>query len=162
MITDQKQTGVPDRGAFSTPTRQRAQFVKPNQVTNIGRSGTDQGRHGPAGTMQNTLPRMNPLRPANQSSGTTRPAMQQTTVKAAPSFQASSSSPAPTLSSAPQMMQSPAPVGALPETPPSRLTQVTPPMQQTPDALSSFRSMSREEINSLLDAIATGTLKGTD
>lgn len=70
MITDQKQTGVPNRGAFSTPTRQRAQFVKPNQVNNIGRSGADQGRHGPAGTMQNTLPQMNPLRPANQSQPT--------------------------------------------------------------------------------------------
>lgn len=39
MITDQRQTGVPNRASFANSgTRGRTQFVKPNQVTNIGRS----------------------------------------------------------------------------------------------------------------------------
>ena len=65
MITDQKQTGVPNRGAFSTPTRQRTQLVKPNQVNNIGRSANIDSRGGPAGTFRNAAPQFNPLRPAN-------------------------------------------------------------------------------------------------
>ena len=168
MITDQKQTGVPNRGAFSTPTRQRTQLVKPNQVNNIGRSANIDSRGGPAGTFRNAAPQFNPLRPANAAAQVVqRPQVQRQT---APS---PSPSPAP-VQAAPVQMQTPAePVSVqAPAAEPSLpLTQTnTPATPQVPvsprsydaDARSAISKMSRAEISSLLDAIATGTLRGID
>lgn len=168
MITDQKQTGVPNRGAFSTPTRQRTQLVKPNQVNNIGRSANIDSRGGPAGTFRNAAPQFNPLRPANAAAQVVqRPQVQRQT---APS---PSPSPAP-VQAAPVQRQTPAePVSAqAPAAEPSLpLTQTnTPATPQVPvstrsydaDARSAISKMSRAEISSLLDAIATGTLRGID
>lgn len=168
MITDQKQTGVPNRGAFSTPTRQRTQLVKPNQVNNIGRSANIDSRGGPAGTFRNAAPQFNPLRPANAAAQVAqRPQVQRQT---APS---PSPSPAP-VQAAPVQRQTPAePVSAqAPAAEPSLpLTQTnTPATPQVPvstrsydaDARSAISKMSRAEISSLLDAIATGTLRGID
>lgn len=168
MITDQKQTGVPNRGAFSTPTRQRTQLVKPNQVNNIGRSANIDSRGGPAGTFRNAAPQFNPLRPANAAAQVVqRPQVQRQT---APS---PSPSPAP-VQAAPVQRQTPAePVSAqAPVAEPSLpLTQTnTPATPQVPvspisyeaDARSAISKMSRAEISSLLDAIATGTLRGID
>ena len=148
MITDQKQTGVPNRGAFSTPTRQRTQLVKPNQVNNIGRSANIDSRGGPAGTFRNAAPQFNPLRPANAAAQVVqRPQVQRQT-------------PAQPVSA-----QAPAAEPSLP------LTQTnTPATPQVPvstrsydaDARSAISKMSRAEISSLLDAIATGTLRGID
>ena len=164
MITDQKQTGVPNRGAFSTPTRQRTQLVKPNQVNNIGRSANIDSRGGPAGTFRNAAPQFNPLRPANAAAQVVqRPQVQRQTAP----------SPSP-VQAAPVQRQTPAqPVSAqAPAAEPSLpLTQTNTPA--TPNVLVSTRSydadarsaiskMSRAEISSLLDAIATGTLKGID
>ena len=164
MITDQKQTGVPNRGAFSTPTRQRTQLVKPNQVNNIGRSANIDSRGGPAGTFRNAAPQFNPLRPANAAAQVVqRPQVQRQTA------------PSPsTVQAAPVQRQTPAqPVSAqAPAAEPSLpLTQTnTPATPQVPvstrsydaDARSAISKMSRAEISSLLDAIATGTLRGID
>lgn len=164
MITDQKQTGVPNRGAFSTPTRQRTQLVKPNQVNNIGRSANIDSRGGPAGTFRNAAPQFNPLRPANAAAQVVqRPQVQRQTAP----------SPSP-VQAAPVQRQTPAqPVSEqAPAAEPSLLlTQTnTPAMSQVPvstrsydaDARSAISKMSRAEISSLLDAIATGTLRGID
>lgn len=164
MITDQKQTGVPNRGAFSTPTRQRTQLVKPNQVNNIGRSANIDSRGGPAGTFRNAAPQFNPLRPANAAAQVAqRPQVQRQTAP----------SPSP-VQAAPVQRQTPAqPVSAqAPAAEPSLpLTQTnTPATPQVPvstrsydaDARSAISKMSRAEISSLLDAIATGTLRGID
>lgn len=164
MITDQKQTGVPNRGAFSTPTRQRTQLVKPNQVNNIGRSANIDSRGGPAGTFRNAAPQFNPLRPANAAAQVAqRPQVQRQTAP----------SPSP-VQAAPVQRQTPAqPVSAqAPAAEPSLpLTQTnTPDTPQVPvspisyeaDARSAISKMSRAEISSLLDAIATGTLRGID
>ena len=164
MITDQKQTGVPNRGAFSTPTRQRTQLVKPNQVNNIGRSANIDSRGGPAGTFRNAAPQFNPLRPANAAAQVAqRPQVQRQTAP----------SPSP-VQEAPVQRQTPAqPVSAqAPVAEPSLpLTQTnTPATPQVPvstrsydaDARSAISKMSRAEISSLLDAIATGTLRGID
>ena len=164
MITDQKQTGVPNRGAFSTPTRQRTQLVKPNQVNNIGRSANIDSRGGPAGTFRNAAPQFNPLRPANAAAQVAqRPQVQRQTAP----------SPSP-VQEAPVQRQTPAePVSAqAPAAEPSLpLTQTnTPATPQVPvstrsydaDARSAISKMSRAEISSLLDAIATGTLRGID
>ena len=164
MITDQKQTGVPNRGAFSTPTRQRTQLVKPNQVNNIGRSANIDSRGGPAGTFRNAAPQFNPLRPANAAAQVVqRPQVQRQTAP----------SPSP-VQAAPVQRQTPAqPVSAqAPAAEPSLpLTQTnTPATPQVPvstisyeaDARSAISKMSRAEISSLLDAIATGTLRGVD
>ena len=177
MITDQKQTGVPNRGAFSTPTRQRTQLVKPNQVNNIGRSANIDSRGGPAGTFRNAAPQFNPLRPANAAAQVVqRPQVQRQTAP----------SPSP-VQAAPVQRQTPVePVSAqapaaepsfpltqtnTPATPQVPLTQTnTPATPQVPvstrsydaDARSAISKMSRAEISSLLDAIATGTLRGID
>ena len=164
MITDQKQTGVPNRGAFSTPTRQRTQLVKPNQVNNIGRSANIDSRGGPAGTFRNATPQFNPLRPASAAAQVAqRPQVQRQTAP----------SPSP-VQAAPVQRQTPAqPVSAqAPAAEPSLpLTQTnTPATPQVPvstrsydaDARSAISKMSRAEISSLLDAIATGTLRGID
>lgn len=164
MITDQKQTGVPNRGAFSTPTRQRTQLVKPNQVNNIGRSANIDSRGGPAGTFRNAAPQFNPLRPANAAAQVVqRPQVQRQTAP----------SPSP-VQEAPVQRQTPVePVSAqAPAAEPSLpLTQTnTPATPQVPvstrsydaDARSAISKMSRAEISSLLDAIATGTLRGID
>ena len=164
MITDQKQTGVPNRGAFSTPTRPRTQLVKPNQVNNIGRSANIDSRGGPAGTFRNAAPQFNPLRPANAAAQVVqRPQVQRQTAP----------SPSP-VQEAPVQRQTPAqPVSAqAPAAEPSLpLTQTnTPATPQVPvstrsydaDARSAISKMSRAEISSLLDAIATGTLRGID
>ena len=164
MITDQKQTGVPNRGAFSTPTRQRTQLVKPNQVNNIGRSANLDSRGGPAGTFRNAAPQFNPLRPANAAAQVAqRPQVQRQTAP----------SPSP-VQEAPVQRQTPAqPVSVqAPVAEPSLpLTQTnTPATPQVPvstrsydaDARSAISKMSRAEISSLLDAIATGTLRGID
>lgn len=164
MITDQKQTGVPNRGAFSTPTRQRTQLVKPNQVNNIGRSANIDSRGGPAGTFRNAAPQFNPLRPANAAAQVAqRPQVQRQTAP----------SPSP-VQEAPVQRQTPAQsVSAqAPAAEPSlQLTQTnTPATPQVPvstrsydaDARSAISKMSRAEISSLLDAIATGTLRGID
>lgn len=164
MITDQKQTGVPNRGAFSTPTRQRTQLVKPNQVNNIGRSANIDSRGGPAGTFRNAAPQFNPLRPANAAAQVAqRPQVQRQTAP----------SPSP-VQAAPVQRQTPAqPVSAqAPAAEPSLpLTQAntlaTPQVPVSPrsyeaDARSAISKMSRAEISSLLDAIATGTLRGID
>lgn len=164
MITDQKQTGVPNRGAFSTPTRQRTQLVKPNQVNNIGRSANIDSRGGPAGTFRNAAPQFNPLRPANAAAQVAqRPQVQRQTAP----------SPSP-VQEAPVQRQTPAqPVSAqAPAAEPSLpLTQTnTPATPLVPvstrsydaDARSAISKMSRAEISSLLDAIATGTLRGID
>ena len=164
MITDQKQTGVPNRGAFSTPTRQRTQLVKPNQVNNIGRSANIDSRGGPAGTFRNAAPQFNPLRPANAAAQVAqRPQVQRQTAP----------SPSP-VQAAPVQRQTPAqPVSEqAPAAEPSLpLTQTnTPATPQVPvstrsydaDARSAISKMSRAEISSLLDAIATGTLRGVD
>lgn len=167
MITDQKQTGVPNRGAFSTPTRQRTQLVKPNQVNNIGRSANIDSRGGPAGTFRNAAPQFNPLRPANAAAQVVqRPQVQRQTAP----------SPSP-VQAAPVQRQTPAePVSAQapaaePSLPSPPLTQAntlaTPnvlvsPISYEADARSAISKMSRAEISSLLDAIATGTLRGID
>ena len=179
MITDQKQTGVPNRGAFSTPTRQRTQLVKPNQVNNIGRSANIDSRGGPAGTFRNAAPQFNPLRPANAAAQVVqRPQVQRQTAHTAPTAP-TAPSPSP-VQAAPVQRQTPAePVSAqAPAAEPSLpLTQAnTPATPQVPvstqvpvspisyeaDARSAISKMSRAEISSLLDAIATGTLRGID
>lgn len=164
MITDQKQTGVPNRGAFSTPTRQRTQLVKPNQVNNIGRSANIDSRGGPAGTFRNAAPQFNPLRPANAAAQVVqRPQVQRQT---APSPSPVQAAPVQRQTPAePVSVQAPAAEPSLP------LTQTnTPATPQVPvstrsydaDARSAISKMSRAEISSLLDAIATGTLRGID
>lgn len=164
MITDQKQTGVPNRGAFSTPTRQRTQLVKPNQVNNIGRSANIDSRGGPAGTFRNAAPQFNPLRPANAAAQVAqRPQVQRQT---APSPSPVQAAPVQRQTPAqPVSVQAPAAEPSLP------LTQTnTPATPQVPvstrsydaDARSAISKMSRAEISSLLDAIATGTLRGID
>ena len=164
MITDQKQTGVPNRGAFSTPTRQRTQLVKPNQVNNIGRSANIDSRGGPAGTFRNAAPQFNPLRPANAAAQVVqRPQVQRQT---APSPSPVQEAPVQRQTPAePVSVQAPAAEPSLP------LTQTnTPATPQVPvstrsydaDARSAISKMSRAEISSLLDAIATGTLRGID
>ena len=186
MITDQKQTGVPNRGAFSTPTRQRTQLVKPHQVPNIGRSVNIDSRGGPAGTFRNAAPQFNPLRPANAAAQVVqRPQVQrQTAPSPSPVQRQTAPSPSPVQAApvqrptpvqpAPVQRQTPAePVSAqAPAAEPSLpLTQTnTPATPQVPvstisyeaDARSAISKMSRAEISSLLDAIATGTLRGID
>ena len=164
MITDQKQTGVPNRGAFSTPTRQRTQLVKPNQVNNIGRSANIDSRGGPAGTFRNAAPQFNPLRPANAAAQVVqRPQVQRQT---APSPSPVQEAPVQRQTPAqPVSAQAPAAEPSLPLTQTS--TPATPQVQVSPisyeaDARSAISKMSRAEISSLLDAIATGTLRGID
>lgn len=162
MITDQKQTGVPNRGAFSMPTRQRTQLVKPNQVNNVGRSANVDSRGGPAGTFQNAAPRFNPLRPANAAAQVTprqMPAQQRQPVQ--PQIQTPVNEPVeravPT-----EPISSPAPVEPTPQ---QQITMSPSPVDTRSydaDARNAISQMSRAEISSLLDAIATGTLKGVD
>ena len=180
MITDQKQTGVPNRGAFSTPTRQRTQLVKPNQVNNIGRSANIDSRGGPAGTFRNAAPQFNPLRPANAAAQVApRPQVQRQTapspspVQEAPVQRQTPAQPvsaqAPAAEPSLPLTQTNTP--ATPQTPQVPLTQTNiPATPQVPvstrsydaDARSAISKMSRAEISSLLDAIATGTLRGID
>ena len=164
MITDQKQTGVPNRGAFSTPTRQRTQLVKPNQVNNIGRSANIDSRGGPAGTFRNAAPQFNPLRPANAAAQVVqRPQVQRQT---APSPSPVQEAPVQRQTPAqPVSEQAPAAEPYLPLT--QANTLATPQVPVSPisyeaDARSAISKMSRAEISSLLDAIATGTLRGID
>lgn len=170
MITDQKQTGVPNRGAFSTPTRQRTQLVKPNQVNNIGRSANIDSRGGPAGTFRNAAPQFNPLRPANAAAQVAqRPQVQrQTAPSPSPSPSPSPAQAAPVQRQTPDQpvsAQAPAAEPSLPLT--QTNTPATPQVPVSPisyeaDARSAISKMSRAEISSLLDAIATGTLRGID
>lgn len=141
------------------PTRQRTQLVKPNQVNNAGRSANIDSRGGPAGTFQNAAPQFNPLRPANAASQVTprqMPAQQQR--PAQPQIQMPKSEPVgqaapiqvptvPTPQPQPTMSQSPEGIGM---------------GSYEADARSAISQMSRAEISTLLDAIATGTLKGID
>lgn len=164
MITDQKQTGVPNRGAFSTPTRQRTQLVKPNQVNNIGRSANIDSRGGPAGTFRNAAPQFNPLRPANAAAQVVqRPQVQRQT---APSPSPAQAAPVQRQTpDQPVSAQAPAAEPSLPLT--QTNTPATPQVPVSPisyeaDARSAISKMSRAEISSLLDAIATGTLRGID
>ena len=164
MITDQKQTGVPNRGAFSTPTRQRTQLVKPNQVNNIGRSANIDSRGGPAGTFRNAAPQFNPLRPANAAAQVAqRPQVQrQTAPSPSPVQEAPVQRQTP---DQPVSAQAPAAEPSLPLT--QTNTPATPQVQVSTrsydaDARSAISKMSRAEISSLLDAIATGTLRGID
>ena len=167
MITDQKQTGVPNRGAFSTPTRQRTQLVKPNQVNNIGRSANIDSRGGPAGTFRNAAPQFNPLRPANAAAQVVqRPQVQRQT---APSPSPVQAEPVQRQTPAqPVSAQAPAAEPSLPSLPLTQAnTLATPnvlvsPISYEADARSAISKMSRAEISSLLDAIATGTLRGID
>ena len=167
MITDQKQTGVPNRGAFSTPTRQRTQLVKPNQVNNIGRSANIDSRGGPAGTFRNAAPQFNPLRPANAAAQVVqRPQVQRQT---APSPSPVQEAPVQRHTPAqPVSAQAPAAEPSLPSLPLTQAnTLATPnvlvsPISYEADARSAISKMSRAEISSLLDAIATGTLRGID
>lgn len=167
MITDQKQTGVPNRGAFSTPTRQRTQLVKPNQVNNIGRSANIDSRGGPAGTFRNAAPQFNPLRPANAAAQVVqRPQVQRQT---APSPSPVQEAPVQRQTPAqPVSAQAPAAEPSLPSIPLTQAnTLATPQVPVSPisyeaDARSAISKMSRAEISSLLDAIATGTLRGID
>lgn len=167
MITDQKQTGVPNRGAFSTPTRQRTQLVKPNQVNNIGRSANIDSRGGPAGTFRNAAPQFNPLRPANAAAQVAqRPQVQRQT---APSPSPVQAAPVQRQTPAqPVSAQAPAVEQSLPSLPLTQAnTLATPQVPVSPisyeaDARSAISKMSRAEISSLLDAIATGTLRGID
>lgn len=167
MITDQKQTGVPNRGAFSTPTRQRTQLVKPNQVNNIGRSANIDSRGGPAGTFRNAAPQFNPLRPANAAAQVAqRPQVQRQT---APSPSPVQAAPVQRQTPAePVSAQAPAAEPSLPSLPLTQAnTLATPQVPVSPisyeaDARSAISKMSRAEISSLLDAIATGTLRGID
>lgn len=167
MITDQKQTGVPNRGAFSTPTRQRTQLVKPNQVNNIGRSANIDSRGGPAGTFRNAAPQFNPLRPANAAAQVVqRPQVQRQT---APSPSPVQAAPVQRQTPAePVSAQAPAAEPSLPSLPLTQAnTLATPQVPVSPisyeaDARSAISKMSRAEISSLLDAIATGTLRGID
>ena len=177
MITDQKQTGVPNRGAFSTPTRQRTQLVKPNQVNNIGRSANIDSRGGPAGTFRNAAPQFNPLRPANAAAQVAqRPQVQRQTapspspVQAAPVQRQTPAEPVSAQAPAaePVSAQAPAAEPSLPSLPLTQAnTLATPnvlvsPISYEADARSVISKMSRAEISSLLDAIATGTLRGID
>lgn len=164
MITDQKQTGVPNRGAFSTPTRQRTQLVKPNQVNNIGRSANIDSRGGPAGTFRNAAPQFNPLRPANAAAQVVqRPQVQRQTAPSPSSVQASPVQRQ--IPAQPVSAQAPAAEPSLPLT--QTNTSATPQVPVSTrsydaDARSAISKMSRAEISSLLDAIATGTLRGID
>ena len=164
MITDQKQTGVPNRGAFSTPTRQRTQLVKPNQVNNIGRSANIDSRGGPAGTFRNAAPQFNPLRPANAAAQVAqRPQVQRQTAPSPSPVQA-----APVQRQTPVepvSAQAPAAEPSLPLTQANTLATPQVPVSTRSydaDARSAISKMSRAEISSLLDAIATGTLRGID
>lgn len=164
MITDQKQTGVPNRGAFSTPTRQRTQLVKPNQVNNIGRSANIDSRGGPAGTFRNAAPQFNPLRPANAAAQVAqRPQVQRQTAPSPSPVQAAPvqrQTPVQPVSS-----QAPAAEPSLPLTQANTLATPQVPVSTRSydaDARSAISKMSRAEISSLLDAIATGTLRGID
>ena len=164
MITDQKQTGVPNRGAFSTPTRQRTQLVKPNQVNNIGRSANIDSRGGPAGTFRNAAPQFNPLRPANAAAQVVqRPQVQRQTAPSPSPVQA-----APVQRQTPVepvSAQAPAAEPSLPLTQANTLATPQVPVSTRSydaDARSAISKMSRAEISSLLDAIATGTLRGID
>ena len=164
MITDQKQTGVPNRGAFSTPTRQRTQLVKPNQVNNIGRSANIDSRGGPAGTFRNAAPQFNPLRPANAAAQVAqRPQVQRQT---APSPSPVQAAPVQRQTPAePVSEQAPAAEPSLPLTQTNTLDTpnvLVSPISYEADARSVISKMSRAEISSLLDAIATGTLRGID
>lgn len=164
MITDQKQTGVPNRGAFSTPTRQRTQLVKPNQVNNIGRSANIDSRGGPAGTFRNAAPQFNPLRPANAAAQVVqRPQVQRQT---APSPSPVQAAPVQRQTPAePVSAQAPAAEPSLPLTQANTLATPNVPVSTRSydaDARSAISKMSRAEISSLLDAIATGTLRGID
>lgn len=164
MITDQKQTGVPNQGAFSTPTRQRTQLVKPNQVNNIGRSANIDSRGGPAGTFRNAAPQFNPLRPANAAAQVAqRPQVQRQTAPSPSSVQAAHVQRQTPVQ--PVSAQAPAAEPSLPLT--QTNTPATPQVQVSTrsydaDARSAISKMSRAEISSLLDAIATGTLRGID
>lgn len=180
MITDQKQTGVPNRDAFSTQgINKRTQLIKPVQVNNTGLTANQAG----------STPRFNPVKPAyssttaNSSSGPVaytnsvsampnrpeqEPAAQMTPVEAP----ASVASPSNDVAVEPGYAMSNAPeqdvTGSIPQTADANsffgeTPEVAPtPVSQIENARAAIRGMSNKEIVTLLNEIASGNLRGME
>lgn len=100
MITDQRQTGVPNGNAFSSPARTRTQLVKPNQVTNIGRSLPQNQNLAPqAGAMGMTAQQAQSIQPVQQTQQTQQ--AQTVTPQYNPIFQAQPQATAQPIASTP-------------------------------------------------------------
>lgn len=149
MITDQKQTGVPNGTPFSSSlspqfTRQRVQTVKPQQVVNSGRTAPA----APATASIPQRPAYNPVYP-----GVAVPPTQQVAAATA----VPTTPIQPTIPTATASAQAPLPQPVAASIP-------TPTAQAAPSSLDEVRrliaGMDDEDIVQMLTDLSTGALKG--
>ena len=180
MITDQRQTGVPNRATFANSgTRGRTQFVKPNQVTNIGRSlPQNQNLAAALGSNAQATPTSAPTAQTAQATPTYNPVFPQQTqvAQSMPVATASTQVQAPvqTTTTRPQTqsmseyLKAQAQAQAQAQNPSgAQLTTATANeaeqlIQDKDVARQAIRKMKSTDIIELLDELANGTLTGAD
>ena len=174
MITDQRQTGVPNRVTFTNSgTRGRTQFVKPNQVTNIGRSlPQNQNLAAALGSNAQATPTSAPTAQTAQATPTYNPVFPQQTqvAQSTPVATASTQVQAPvqTTTTRPQTQsmseylkaQAQNPSGAQLAT--ATANEAEQLIQDKDVARQAIRKMKSTDIIELLDELANGTLTGAD
>lgn len=185
MITDKKTTaGVPSGNAFSMPgVSKRTQFVKPNQAANLGRSAaarpsqTPQRAATPAGLYNPVQPRRAAQTSDNATS--TQPAAVRAVSSnlpslAVPSAASQGGAAAGTVSDPLRASRTASARSEMPRggstllnahapTEASVASQaVSAPASGLEQARSTIRGLSSTDISSLLDELASGTLRGTD
>lgn len=184
MITDQLNTGVPSRDAFSMQGgAKRTQLVKPSQVQNTGLTANQAGSQSLQSKIQDNQSRIyNPVIPRPQQQVQAQPAQpQQTVASASQNVGAVNATSAPSSSSILNSMQTRAQAPAQNNSPVQQATQAPQapqatsynainPANTTPvvnnatsaldDARGAIKKMSDKDIITLLNEISNGTLKG--
>lgn len=174
MISDQRQTGVPNAKSF-TGSSGRTQLVKPNQVTNVGRSLPQNQNLAPAlantqqTQAQQATPTFNPVYPQAQQAQTqaaqSTPVVVQNDLLAqakADMQQAQTTAVRPQTQSMNDYLKAQAqnPNGAQLA---AQVTQEAEQLVQDKDiARQAIRKMKSTDIIELLDELANGTLTGAD
>lgn len=172
MISDQRQTGVPNAKSF-TGSSGRTQLVKPNQVTNVGRSLPQNQNLAPAlantqqTQVQQVTPTFNPVYPQAQTqTAQSTPVVVQNDLlaqaKADMAQQGQTTAVRPQTQSMNDYLKAQAqnPNGAQLA---AQVTQEAEQLVQDKDiARQAIRKMKSTDIIELLDELANGTLTGAD
>jgi hypothetical protein len=166
MISDQRQTGVPNAKSF-TGSSGRTQLVKPNQVTNVGRSLPQNQNLAPAlantqqTQVQQVTPTFNPVYPQAQTQTAQYDLLAQAKADMAQQ-QGQTTAVRPQTQSMNDYLKAQAqnPNGAQLA---AQVTQEAEQLVQDKDiARQAIRKMKSTDIIELLDELANGTLTGAD
>lgn len=168
MISDQRQTGVPNAKSF-TGSSGRTQLVKPNQVTNVGRSLPQNQNLAPAlantqqTQVQQATPTFNPVYPQAQTQTAQYDLLAQAKADMAQQGQTTATTAVrPQTQSMNDYLKAQAqnPNGAQLA---AQVTQEAEQLVQDKDiARQAIRKMKSTDIIELLDELANGTLTGAD